>query len=294
MNITSDWTRQAKLGKQPTKVALQKHLNEVHYKNPGFTELIASNCKDINGNTSYDLLLNFLDKEKNFNVLDIACGSGLLLDLCYRRFGKTFKLTGVDMSFSELELAKKKLNHTNNKLHLGMAQDLSFLEQSSFDAILCHWALTLMDPIVPVFENINRLLKNKGFFAAIIDGDIKSVPEYQNIYNIIYKCVQKEHSNYGPIELGDIRVRNSKDLKKLALKTFHNSDVRITKHILYFRDYPKSLAREVARFFYASFVLSVEGHSKMLIELEKYFSSKLKKGQGCYIMPVNCIYIKRN
>ena len=294
MNITSDWTRQVELGEKPTKADLQGHINEVHHKNPGFTEKIASNCRDIYGNSSYDLLLDFLDKENNLNILDIACGSGFLLDLCYKRFGLGFKLTGVDMSYSELELARKKLNHTNTKLHLGMAQDLSFLEESSFDAVLCHWALTLMDPIVPVFNSINRVLKNKGIFAAIIDGDTDTAPEYLKIHNIIYKYVQQEYPNYGAIELGDVRVRNSKDLHKLALKTFYDSEVTITKHLLYFSDYPRSLAREVAGFFYAPFVLSVEGHKRMLIELEKYFSAKLNKGLGCYIMPVNCIYIKKN
>ena len=273
---------------------MQRHLNEVHNKNPGFTELIASKCKDIYENNSYDLLLNLLEKKQNLNVLDIACGSGYLLNLCYKRFGKKLKLTGIDMSSSELELARKKLHYTNYKLHLGMAQDLSFLEDSSFDAILCHWALTLMDPIVPVLKNINRLLKNNGFFAAIIDGDMDTVPEYRKIHNIIYKYVQKEHPNYGTIELGDVRVRNSKDLKKLALKTFSYSKVTITPHVLYFSDYPKPLAREVAKFFYASFILSKKVHSKMLKELEKYFSSSLNKGLGSYMMPINLLYIKKN
>ena len=294
MGIISDWTLQIKFGVQPKKEALEKHLNEVHRKHPGFTELIASNSRDKYGNTSYDLLLNLLDKEKNLNVLDIACGSGYMLDLCYKRFGVSFKLTGIDMSNSELELARKKVNSNNFKLHLGMAQDLSFLDDNSFDAILCHWALTLMDPIVPVLNNIYRLLKNKGFFAAIIDGDMDAVPEYQKVHNIIYKYVQKEHPNYGVIELGDVRVRNSNDLKKLSKKTFPNSDVIITKHILYFSDYPKSLATEVARFFYASFVLSDQAHARMLKELEKYFSSKLNKGLGSYMMPINLLYIKKN
>ena len=120
------------------------------------------------------------------------------------------------------------------------------------------------------------------------------VPEYREIHNIIYKYVQQEHPNYGTFELGDIRVRNSKDLKKLALKTFTDSNIIITTHILYFREQPKVLAREVARFFYASFVLSSRGYSKMLEELEKYFLSSLNKGLGCYIMPVNFIHIKKN
>ena len=292
MNITSDWTRQLILGEEPSKTDLQRHLNEVHKKNAGFTEKIASSCKDKYGNSSYDLLLDFLDKENNLNILDIACGSGFLLNLCYKRLGSSSKLTGIDMSYSELELARKKLNHTNVKLHLGMAQDLKFLKKSSFDAILCHWALTLMDPIVPVLNSIKSMLKNKGLFAAIIDGDIDTAPEYLKIHNIIYKYVQQEYPNYGSIELGDKRVRNSNDFKKLALEIFPDSEVTITKHLLYFSDYPRSLAREVAGFFYASFVLSAEGHKKMLIELEKYFLSSLNKGLGCFIMPVNCIYIK--
>ena len=197
------------------------------------------------------------------------------------------------MSDSELELARKKLNNTNYKLYLGMAQDLSFLENSSFDAILCHWALTLMDPIVPVLQNIYRLLKNNGFFAAIIDGDMDAVHEYRKIYNIIYKYVQKEHPNYGTIELGDARVRNSIDLKKIVLKTFSDSKITITPHVLHFSDYPKPLAREVARFFYASFVLSDQGHSKMLKELEEHFSSKINNGLGIFTMPINLLYIKK-
>ena len=108
MNILSDWTRQAKLGIQPSKTALKKHLDEVHRNNTGFTEFLASKSRDKDGNTSYDLLLNLLDSEKHLNILDMACGSGYLLELCYKRFGSSLKLVGFDMNKSELELAKKK------------------------------------------------------------------------------------------------------------------------------------------------------------------------------------------
>ena len=294
MNITSEWTRQVELGKQPTQANLLDHLKIVHQNNAGFTEKIANNCKDKFGKNSYDILLGVLDKKKHLNVLDIACGSGFMLDLCNKRFEGELNLTGIDMSFAELELARKKLSNTKIKLYQSMAQKLDFLIDNSFEAILCHWALPLMDPIAPVFANIKRILNNKGIFAAIIDGDINTVPEYLNIHNIIYKYVQHEYPNYGSIELGDLRARNSIELHQLVLKSFSDAEVNITNHLLYFSDSPKVLAREVAGFFYASFVLSIKGHKEMLLELENYFSTDLDNGISCFRMPVNLLLVKFN
>ena len=294
MNISSEWTRQLELGKQPTQADLLDHLKLVHQRHTGFTEKIANNCKDEFGKNSYEILLGVLDKKKHLNVLDIACGSGFMLDLCNKRFKGKLNLTGIDMSAAELELARKKLRSTKINLYKSMAQKLDFIKNNSFEAILCHWALPLMDPIEPVFITIKRILKNKGIFAAIIDGDINTAPEYLNIHNIIYKYVQQEYPNYGSIELGDLRARNSFDLYQLALKSFSNAEVNITNHLLYFSDKPKALAREVAGFFYASFVLSVKGHKDMLLELENYFLLKLEKGISRFTMPVNLLIVRFN
>ena len=291
MNISSEWTRQVELGKQPTQADLLDHLKLVHQNHTGFTEKIANNCKDKFGNNSYDLLLDVLDIKKHLNVLDIACGSGFMLDLCNKRFEGKLNLTGIDMSAAELELARKKLSSTKIKLYQSMAQKLDFIKDNSFEAILCHWALPLMDSIETVFNTIKRILKSGGIFAAIIDGDINSAPEYLDIYNIIYKYVQLEYPNYGSIELGDLRVRNSIELHKVAFKSFSNAEVNITNHLLYFSDCPKALAIEVAGFFYASFVLSIKGHKNMTMELENYFLSRIDKGISRFTMPVNLLLV---
>ena len=58
MNISSEWTRQVELGKQPTQADLLDHLKLVHQRHAGFTEKIANNCKDRFGKNSYDLLFS--------------------------------------------------------------------------------------------------------------------------------------------------------------------------------------------------------------------------------------------
>ena len=293
MNVVSAWTRQIENGQQPSSADLQDHLAAVHDKNAGFTEAVAWNCRDINGKNSYELLADLVDQKYHSNVLELACGSGVLLDLCNQRCDGKMTFSGIDISDAELKLARKRLAHTDIKLHQSTAQDLDFITDASIDVILCHWALTLMDPVVPVFKTIKRALKESGVFAAIIDGDAETAPGYLEIHNIIYKYAQRKYPDYGVIELGDPRVRTAEALKKLVAKAFVNSDISITPVLLSFKAAPEMLAREAAGFFYASFVLSVAEHRQMLLELENHFSANTKNGDSCFFMPVNLLVVRQ-
>jgi SAM-dependent methyltransferase len=294
MNIVSAWTRQIQRGQQPSGADLQDHLAAVHNYNAGFTEACAWNCRDADGKNSYELLADVIDRERHCSALDLACGSGVLLDLCHQRFQTGLSLAGVDMSHAELQLARERLSHTDIKLHQGMAQDLHFIADASIDVILCHWALTLMDPLAPVFATVKRVLKENGVFAAIIDGDPETAHGYHEIHDIIYKCAQSEYPDYGAIELGDPRVRTAAALQELTAETFVGTDITITPVVLSLNAAPETLAREAAGFFYASFVLSAAGHSRMLADLERHFATRLQDGTSCFIMPVNRLVVRKN
>jgi SAM-dependent methyltransferase len=135
LNIISAWTRQIKSGQQPSSADLQDHLTAVHDNNAGFTEVCAWNCRDSDGKNSYDLLADIVDQEHHSNVLDLACGSGVLLDLCHQRFGTKVALSGADMNEAELRLARNRLAHTNIEFHQGMAQNLAFIADALLTAM---------------------------------------------------------------------------------------------------------------------------------------------------------------
>jgi SAM-dependent methyltransferase len=280
MNITSAWTRQVESGQQPSSADLQDHLSAVHENNAGFTEACAWNCRDADGKNSYDLLADVVDQKRHSSVLDLACGSGVLLDLCDQRFGTEMALSGADMSEAELRLARDRLARTDIELHHGMAQDLNFIADASVDVILCHWALTLMDPVAPVFANI--------------DGDAETAPGYREIHDIIYACARREYPDYGAIELGDPRVRTAGALQELAAQSFVEADIKIMPIVLSLKAAPDLLAREAAGFFYASFVLSAAGHRQMLVDLESHFAANLQDGESCFTLPVNRLVVTQN
>ena len=292
--IASDWTRQIGNGIKPSSIALRDHLNTIHNANPGFTEACAWNSRDANGKNSYQLLADIIDLKYHSDVLDLGCGSGVLLELCDQRFETRLKLSGIDMSNAELELARQRLVHTDAKLYQGIAQNIDFIPDSSFDVILCHWALTLMDPVIPALTAIKRILRDNGVFAAIIDGDRETEPTYTEVHNIIYKYVQQEYPDYGMLDLGDPRIRTTNELRDLLIKKFDSPDIEITPVLLSLIDKPYILARKASGFFYASFVLSAMAHRDMLFELEDYFA-KLPDGENSrFNMPVNKLVIRQN
>jgi SAM-dependent methyltransferase len=193
----------------------------------------------------------------------------------------------------ELAFARDRLARTDIKLHQSRAQELDFIADASVDVILCHWALTLMDPVVPVLETAKRVLNESGIFAAIIDGNVANAPGYLEIHDIIYQQVQRKYPNYGVIELGDTRVRTADGLKKLVAKVFVDSSISIKPVLLSLNAAPEILAREAAGFFYASFVLSVPEHRNMIHELENYFSTNMKNGESRFFMPVNLLVVRQ-
>ena len=292
--IASDWTRQIGNGIKPSSIALRDHLITVHNANTGFTEACAWNSRDANGKNSYQLLADIIDLKYHSDVLDLGCGSGVLLELCDQRFETRLKLSGIDMSNAELELARQRLVHTDAKLYQGIAQNIDFIPDSSFDVILCHWALTLMDPVIPALTSIKRILRDNGVFAAIIDGDRETELTYTEVHNIIYKYVQQEYPDYGMLDLGDPRIRATNDLRDLLIKKFDTADIEITPVLLSLIDKPYILARKASGFFYASFVLSAMGHRDMLLELEDYFAQLPDGENSRFNMPVNKLVIRQN
>ena len=211
-----------------------------------------------------------------------------------KNFTLQSQLTGIDISDSELQLAQKKLSHLDINLYKDKAQNLDFIENNSQDLIFCHWALTLMNPIIPVLKNIKRLLKNEGIFSAIIDGDLNIAPGYSEVHDIIYKHTQNECSMYGLIEIGDSRVRSAKSLNQLIKEIFTDAEITITSHILSMKETPIILAKEVSKFFYASMVLSTDDRKKLISELENYFFAKSIEGLSVFNLPVNQLIIKQN
>ena len=294
--LSSIWTDSLANNQQPCDKALLAHLRTVHQNNAGFTEKCASSCRDKAGRNSYEWLAEIVPDVDGIRVLDLACGSGPLLKILYDR-NKKFKLKGADISPEELELAKARLPKGSVDLFELKAQNLSAIDDNSIDVVLCHWALTLMNPITPVLNEIRRVLSSGGKFAALVNGPMDAAPGYNDVYNLIYKYVQAKLPRYGEIDLGDPRIRSTDSLKNLLSEAFPDANINIKTNVVSVEGPVGEVAETTAGFFYASFILPPETRRILLSELSNLLVVSKQSGdqerQGRFSMPINRLVVTK-
>ena len=294
--LNSTWTESLANNQQPDGKALLAHLKTVHKNNAGFTEKCSSACRDKAGRNSYEWLAEIVPNTDGIRVLDLACGSGPLLKVLYDR-NKNLRLKGVDMCPEELALAKARLPDGVVDLFELKAQNLTAIDDNSIDVVLCHWALTLMNPITPVLNEVSRVLSSGGRFAALVDGPMNAAPKYSDVHNLIYRFVQAKLPKYGEIDLGDPRIRNTDRSKNLLHEAFPDAKVNIETSVVFMEGPVTEVAETAAGFFYASFILPPETRRIMLSELSNLLEISKQSGdrerQGRFSMPINRIVIRK-
>ena len=292
--LNSIWTDSLARNLHPDSNALVDHLKIVHQEYTGFTEMCASSCRDKNGRNSYEWLAELVPNDESLSVLDLACGSGPLLKILFDR-NKNLNLKGIDMCPEELALAKTRLVNSGTSLFESKAQNLSVIYDNSVDIVLCHWALTLMDPIAPVLDEVKRVLTSQGRFAALVDGPMNAAPGYKEVHDLIYSYVQEEIPNYGEIDLGDPRVRGSESLNSLVHKAFPKSNITIETNVVSMEGPVTQIAEIAAGFFYAAFVLKPEKKKLMIKSLSNLLAifkeSTDAERQGRFSMPISRLLV---
>ena len=295
--LYSIWTKSLARNLHPNENALVDHLKTIHQENTGFTEACASSCRDEAGRNSYEWLSEVVPDNVSLSVLDLACGSGPLLKILFDR-NKNLNLKGIDMCPEELVLAKTRLKNSGVNLFESKAQNLTAINDNSIDIVLCHWALTLMDPIVPVLNEIKRVLTSKGQFAALVDGPMNVASGYEEVHDLIYSYVQEEIPSYGEIDLGDPRIRGSESLSNLIHKTFPEANVKIETNVVSMEGPATQVAEIAAGFFYAAFVLKPEKRKLMISSLSELLAiskqSSDSQRQGRFSMPINRLLVTPN
>jgi ubiquinone/menaquinone biosynthesis C-methylase UbiE len=142
-----------------------KSLSEVQLANIEFHRLLAPQYEqqpfflEENRQRVRALLHELAQTTSGERLLDLGCGTGLVLDLAHDLFRD---LDGIDITQEMLEMVKQRKNVTTQ---LAGGEELPFAD-ASFDAVTAYSVLHHIEDLSKVFREIRRTLKPGGFFYA--------------------------------------------------------------------------------------------------------------------------------
>lgn len=102
------------------------------------------------------------DLPRNSKILDIGCAEGFTIQELYNIFGDKYEYTGVDLSETRIEKAKK-LQLPNSKFLVSTGEDMP-LRGAIYDCVLSSQVLEHVEDENAFLAEINRVLKPGGIF----------------------------------------------------------------------------------------------------------------------------------
>ncbi|MEQ8675910.1 MAG: methyltransferase domain-containing protein [Aggregatilineales bacterium] len=136
------------------------------------------------------------------NVLDVACGTGILARTLAERVGNTGSVIGLDINEGMLAVARRKAPHIDWKQ--GTVDALPF-DDASFDAVLCQFALMFFEDRQRAIREMLRVLKSGGHLAVAVWDSLENTPGYLAMVDLLKKLFGEETANKlrAPYILGD-------------------------------------------------------------------------------------------
>ena len=197
-------------------------LAEFHNAHAGLTaEAFGSLPVVFRGGTfasSYEVLAATVPRTATpVRVLDLACGDGFLLALLDARSQEGLALSGIDMSAAELRAARERVPPTV-VLRQSKAQALPF-DDASFDHVLCHLALMLMDDVEQVLREVRRVMKRGATFAMVLGAKPPPSAAFAAYVEILAR--HPPDANFAHVRLGDRRFRQIDGVQDLLSTAFH-------------------------------------------------------------------------
>lgn len=158
-----------------------------NYDNESFTQGTIGEC-------------DFIEKEIDFNkplkIIDVGCGTGRQsIELTKRGY----KITGIDLSESQLERAKEKAKAQNLQINFQKydARKLPFKNEYDLAIMLCEGAFPLMETDemnYEILKNIAKSLKDSGkLIFTTLNG---LFPLYHSVEEFCASTTEEENTTY--------------------------------------------------------------------------------------------------
>jgi ubiquinone/menaquinone biosynthesis C-methylase UbiE len=139
-------------------------------------------------------------------VLDVACGTGIVARLAAKHVGSSGRITGLDLNPRMLAVARSASSDTKPEIEWreGSAMDLPF-EENTFDAVFCQFSLQYFPDRRHALQQMRRVLKPGGRVLLNLPRPIQYWPSTAILAKALDRHIGSEVSEMmnAPFTLGD-------------------------------------------------------------------------------------------
>lgn len=136
------------------------------------------------------------------DVLDVACGTGVLARAAAEVVGPAGTVTGLDINPGMLAVAREKTPEVN--WDSGVAESLPY-DAGSFDRVVSQFALMFFEDPVQALVEMKRVLRPGGALAVAVWDRLEVTPGYAAVAEILEEVFGADvaQSIAAPYSLGD-------------------------------------------------------------------------------------------
>ena len=267
----------------------------VHADSPGLTERSIGAARTPDGRSSYRAFCDFAGPLPGQTVVDLACGNGPLGEIVAERIGAGGLLVGVDPSGAELALAAERLRRFPNTRLLRESAGRLSLPDASADLVLCHMAFMLFAPLAPAVDEIARILKPGGAFAAVVPTLRQPTELFRECAGALKAALVEERHDPAALSGNAVPMGGVADLVRIFPgERWANEDIRTHDLDVSVAAAPESLVGAVTPAFYNYRLLSPAARSRVDAKwLELFRASRDASGTTRFHFPLAAFLIRR-
>jgi SAM-dependent methyltransferase len=116
------------------------------------------------------------------DVLDVACGTGVVARAARERVGPEGSVTGVDLNEAMLDVARRLAPDVD--WHQGDAAALPF-DDARFDVVVCQMALMFFPDPAAALREMARVARPGGTVAVLVPASLAASPGYSAFADVV-------------------------------------------------------------------------------------------------------------
>lgn len=191
-----------------------------------------------------DELVDLAEVKAGQQVLDVACGTGIVARRIAPRVGSSGKVVGLDIEPGMLRVANSSSAQIHPRIEWREANATSIpFPDGSFDMAFCQHGLQFFPDPLAALKEIRRVLTPRGRIALNVWRPIQHSPGYAVLAETLERHVNAESAQVmrGPFAFGKINILRD----HLSAAGFNSSHIRIAIRGVRFPSVEEFLRREV-------------------------------------------------